>query len=126
MINQETVRQIDGLLKTKIPLKRTAVQRNKSHSTKFDDNGSSSDEKGKDGPDSDYDSEVEREHFQQTNKRLNDGHDGIVMANTNLQSSVAKSIEASKSLPIAKHKDNIMSTLERNRVLIISGDTGCG
>jgi ATP-dependent RNA helicase DHX29 len=48
------------------------------------------------------------------------------MLNTNLQSSVAKSIEASKSLPIAKHKDNIMSTLEKNRVLIISGDTGCG
>jgi hypothetical protein len=64
MINQETVRQIDGLLKTKIPLKRTAVQRNKSLISNLNENGDSSDEKGKDGPDSDYDSEIERENFQ--------------------------------------------------------------
>jgi len=63
MINQENIRQIDSLLKTRIPLKRNAVQRNKDLVSKNDEDGSSSDEKGKDGPDSDYDSEVEREHF---------------------------------------------------------------
>ena len=48
------------------------------------------------------------------------------MVNVDLQSSIFKSIEASKSLPIAKHKSTIIQKLERNRVLIISGDTGCG
>ena len=29
-------------------------------------------------------------------------------------------------LPIAKHRNQILKKLERSRVLIISGDTGCG
>ena len=107
MINQETLKSIDGLLKSRIPLKRTVGQRDKNFSARKDD-GDSSSEKGKDGPDSDYDSEVEPEHFKETQKRINDGQGGIPMVNANLQSSVARSIEAAKSLPIAKHKDNII------------------
>ncbi|CDW71563.1 nucleic acid helicase [Stylonychia lemnae] len=34
--------------------------------------------------------------------------------------------EMTKNLPIAKHKNQIMRKLEKNRVLVISGDTGCG
>ena len=37
-----------------------------------------------------------------------------------------QSIEAAKTLPIAAHRKEILEKLERNRVLIISGDTGCG
>lgn len=58
MINQETIKSIDGLLKARIPLKRTVGQRGKDIA-KQNDSGDSSSEKGKDGPDSDYDSEVE-------------------------------------------------------------------
>ena len=29
-------------------------------------------------------------------------------------------------LPIAKHKKQIIKKLEKNRVVVISGDTGCG
>lgn len=82
MINQETLRTIDGLIKSRIPLKRTVGQRDKNLNKQ--DDGDSSSEKGKDGPDSDYDSEVERENFQQTQKRLNDGHDGVPIVNANL------------------------------------------
>lgn len=31
-----------------------------------------------------------------------------------------------KNLPIIKHKDEIVNGIKNNRVLIISGDTGCG
>lgn len=48
-------------------------------------NGDSSDEKGKDDPDSDYDSEVENPNGQTfAQKRLNDGGNGIPMVNVDL------------------------------------------
>ena len=72
MINQEQLKTIDGLLKSRIPLKRTAAQRDKKL-TQQNESGDSSSEKGKDGPDSDYDSEVEKDHFPQAEKRFNDG-----------------------------------------------------
>ena len=37
-----------------------------------------------------------------------------------------QSIENAKNLPIAKHKTQILKKLERSKVLVISGDTGCG
>lgn len=37
-----------------------------------------------------------------------------------------RSIENAKSLPIVNNKIDIIRMLDRNRVLIISGDTGCG
>lgn len=37
-----------------------------------------------------------------------------------------QSIENAKNLPIAKHRNQILKKLERNRVVVISGDTGCG
>ena len=122
MINIETVNAINGLLKTKIPLKRTLVQRQKHKNLNNSDN-SEGDDKDDNKDDSDYDDEIEK---QESYKRLNDGGEGVPFINIDLQSSVFKSIEAAKSLPIAKHKANIMQKLDRNRVLIISGDTGCG
>jgi len=109
------------LLKTKIPLKRSAQQRQQQKNL---NNSDCSDDNDKDAnkDDSDYDDEVEKEAY----KRQNDGADGLSLVNVDLQSSIFKSIEASKNLPIAKHKASIMQKLERNRVLIISGDTGCG
>ena len=69
---------------------------------------SQSDEESASVEELECDSEVEPEHFKETQKRINDGQGGIPMVNANLQSSVARSIEAAKSLPIAKHKDNII------------------
>ena len=43
-----------------------------------------------------------------------------------LNQAVTLSIENSKDLPIAKHKHEIMDKLNKNQVLIVSGDTGCG
>lgn len=116
MINTETLQAINGLLKTKIPLKRTVQQRQKNVNS---DNSDADDKDHKD--DSDYDEELEGP----TPKRLNDGADGLPL-NIDLASSIFKSIEAAKNLPIAKHKATIMQKLEKNRVIIISGDTGCG
>jgi hypothetical protein len=82
MNNQETVKTIDALLKTRIPQKRTVVQRNQIQSGK--DHGDSDSEKGKDGPDSDYDSEVENAQFELANKRLNDGKTGVPTVNIGL------------------------------------------
>ena len=48
-------------------------------------NGDSSDEKGKEGPDSDYDSEVENPNGQTfASKRFNDGGNGISLVNADL------------------------------------------
>lgn len=35
-------------------------------------------------------------------------------------------MEVAKHLPIVKKKTEIIAKLEKNKVLIISGDTGCG
>ena len=44
-----------------------------------------------------------------------------------LRDTVSYSItESAKVLPIHKHKSEIITKLDRNRVVIISGDTGCG
>ena len=44
-----------------------------------------------------------------------------------LRDTVSQSIsDSAKVLPIAKHKAEIIAKLDRNRVVIISGDTGCG
>lgn len=44
-----------------------------------------------------------------------------------LRDTVTQSIsDSAKVLPIAKHKTEIIQKLDRNRVVIISGDTGCG
>ena len=44
-----------------------------------------------------------------------------------LQNTVASSIgESAKVLPIAKHEAEIINKLDKSRVIIISGDTGCG
>ena len=45
---------------------------------------------------------------------------------TELSDAVRKSIRAADHLPIAKKKSEILEKLRKNRVLIISGDTGCG
>ena len=37
-----------------------------------------------------------------------------------------RSLENAKNLPIAKHRTAILKKLDRNQVLVISGDTGCG
>lgn len=34
--------------------------------------------------------------------------------------------EQTKSLPIAKHKSDILRRIDKHRVVIVSGDTGCG
>lgn len=39
---------------------------------------------------------------------------------------MSESIAKSSDLPIARHKEEIMGKLRENRVLIVSGDTGCG
>ena len=43
-----------------------------------------------------------------------------------LLSSVTQSTENSRNLPIFKHRQEIINKLDKNRVVIISGDTGCG
>ena len=44
-----------------------------------------------------------------------------------LRDTVSHSIvESAKVLPIAKHKAEIINKLDKSRVIIISGDTGCG
>lgn len=45
---------------------------------------------------------------------------------TEMTDAVRKSINAAQHLPIAKKKNEILDKLKKNRVLIISGDTGCG
>jgi HrpA-like RNA helicase len=39
---------------------------------------------------------------------------------------VRKSLRMADTLPIVKKKQEILEKLRKNRVLIISGDTGCG
>jgi HrpA-like RNA helicase len=34
--------------------------------------------------------------------------------------------DQTKQLPIAKHKGDILRKIDRHRVIIVSGDTGCG
>jgi len=105
-------------MKTTIPRKRTVQQRKQR-----DRDSESENEEGKkeDNPmaGNDYDSEVEEPA--DVSKRQNVGP-----TSESLQSSIAASIEASKSLPIARHRNQIISKLDKSRVLIISGDTGCG
>ena len=44
-----------------------------------------------------------------------------------LRNTVSESINTSANhLPIFKHKDEIIRKLDKNRIVIISGDTGCG
>ena len=43
-----------------------------------------------------------------------------------MRDQIRASIEAAKNLPIAKHRQQIIAKLEKSKVLIISGDTGCG
>lgn len=43
-----------------------------------------------------------------------------------MRDQIRQSIEAAKNLPIAKHRQQIIAKLEKSRVLIVSGDTGCG
>lgn len=117
---------INGLLKTKIPLKRSAMQQKQIQQSKAMNNdddfgGSDKDDDKKD--DSDYDDELAEPQF----KRQNPGPtEELPQIALDLQSNVQKSIEACKTLPIARHKPTIMQKLDRNKVLIISGDTGCG
>lgn len=37
-----------------------------------------------------------------------------------------RSIQNCKNLPIAAHRNQIIRKLEKSKVLVISGDTGCG
>lgn len=48
------------------------------------------------------------------------------MSNIELVSSIANAMEAAKHLPIVAKKREIIEKLEKNKVLIVSGDTGCG
>ena len=108
MINTETLQTINGLLKTKIPLKRSVTQRQKYNKNVNNSDNSDDDKKEQNQnlDDSDYDAEDDRADAY---KRQNDGGEGISMVNIeNLASSIYKSIEAAKNLPIAKHKTNIM------------------
>ena len=129
------------LMKTRIPQKRTNKQRNRS-----EDNDDESDGEGQgretqiitgdgnlsDGSDAkappnkrqkttgmelEYDSPPEDAPM---------NHMVSQEQHTTLFQSIAASIESAKSLPISKHKQQIIHKLDRNRVLIISGDTGCG
>lgn len=59
-------------------------------------------------------------------KRFNDGLGGFEVSNIELVSSIANAMEAAKHLPIVAKKREIMEKLEKNKVLIVSGDTGCG
>ena len=81
MINTETLQSINGLLKTKIPLKRSVQQRQQQKNL---NNSDCSDDNDKDAnkDDSDYDDEVEKEAY----KRQNDGADGLALVtNSDLQ-----------------------------------------
>ena len=117
MQNQVDFKTVQSLLKTKIPLKRNFTQREK----KTTDEGSDLEP----GKDSDYGSETELLTGDPT-KRLNDGGGGVEITNIELSSQITNAMEASKNLPIAKHKQAIINKIERNKVVIISGDTGCG
>ena len=58
------------------------------------------------------------------NKRQRVEEEDVLSAEQMAQ--LKKSLESCKNLPIAKHRDQILKKMNRSRVLVISGDTGCG
>ena len=48
------------------------------------------------------------------------------MKKQQLEKQQEKSLDITKDLPILKHKSTILEKLNKNRVIVISGDTGCG
>ena len=45
---------------------------------------------------------------------------------SDLSKALTNAVSMASHLPIAKHRDRIVKELDENRVVIISGDTGCG
>jgi hypothetical protein len=80
MINTESIEALKGLLKTKIPLKRTAVQREQ-HKNLNNSDDDCADDKADKNDDSDYDQEVDETDAY---KRKNDGADGVPLINIDL------------------------------------------
>ena len=119
-----------SLIDTKIPLKRSYVQRRqqKRNSAAYRDDDDDTDLDGADADkkrqnqgdqkDNEYDSPAE----EATDVPMMTEEQAALLRDT-----VSQSInDSAKVLPIAKHKDEIIRKLDRNRIVIISGDTGCG
>ena len=129
-----------ALIGTKIPMKRSFVQqqqRKRRAAYRDNDDSDQMDE------DRDRETRAEKDTDGLQNKRQNTGTQeneyespddepaqSDVMTEeraAQLRDTVSQSItDSAKVLPIAKHKTEIITKLDRNRVVIISGDTGCG
>lgn len=105
------------LMKLHIPQKRNFQQK------RIGDSDSDNDDQRKTkSTRNDYDSDSDFEEA--PHKRQNRGQ--TLEVTELMRDQIRQSIEAAKNLPIAKCRQQIIAKLEKSRVLIISGDTGCG
>jgi HrpA-like RNA helicase len=113
----DTYNAQNALMKMRIPQKRTFAQKRIGDSDSDEEENKRKTKSSKNEYDSDS---AEEEAY----KRQNTGQ---TMEVTELmRDQIRQSIEAAKNLPIARHRQEIIAKLEKARVLIISGDTGCG
>ena len=128
-----------SLIDTKIPLKRSHVQHRQQKRSSAAYRDDDDDDPDKEDPGQGDERTTHEDNLPNKRQKLdNNGYESPVEEATNapmmteeqaatLRDTVSQSInDSAKVLPIAKHKDEIIRKLDRNRIVIISGDTGCG